>query len=101
MAKDDDKAPEGNITYLEPEADPADALMAHLEMQPTTNPTQSFHVVDGKVVEGPTLPAREWYDYGLDTGPRIRPLRLIQGHDYDVEIEKQARRARKRSTWSR
>lgn len=105
--------PSGNVTVIIPEADPVDALMARLEMTPTVGaevpPSEavtgatgvapspgdsvlSFHVVNGLVVEGPTLPKRDWYDYGLDTGPRIRPLRLIEGHDYDLEIEKQKRR---------
>ncbi len=105
--------PSGNVTVLIPEADPVDALMARLEMTPggsdehpsaVADPlssrvapsggasVQSFHVVDGLVVEGPTLPARDWYDYGLDTGPRVRALRIIEGREYDLEIAKQARR---------
>jgi hypothetical protein len=79
--------PSGNVTVIIPEGDPVDALCAAIELK---EPVQSFHVVNGAVVSGPTLPAREWYDYGKDTGPRVRVRRIVEGSDYDAELSRMA-----------
>lgn len=105
--------PSGNVTTIIPESDPVDALMARLEMTPTGSDAassaaadpgplrvapsggdsvQSYHVVNGLVVEGPTMPAREWYDYGLDTGPRVRVRGIVEGKAYDDAMAGMAKR---------
>jgi hypothetical protein len=63
-------------------------------LAPSSSPVASFRVDDaGEVVPTETQPARDWYDWGLDTGPRIRPLRLIEGREYDDELAKMSKRA--------
>lgn len=62
-------------------------------LAPSSSPVASFRVEGDAVVPTETQPKRDWLDYGLDTGPRIRPLRLIEGHEYDLEIAKQSQRA--------
>jgi hypothetical protein len=41
---------------------------------------------DAIVVEGEANPTREWYDYGLDTGPRLRPKRILEGEELRREM---------------
>jgi len=111
--RDTEPAPPGNVITIIPEGDPVDALCARLEMTPTVGAevppseavtdasgvvpsrgdlgqVQSFHVVDGEVVSGPTMPAREWYDYGKDTGPRLRVKRILEGQELADEMARTA-----------
>lgn len=51
--------------------------------------TKHYKVEDGKVVEAekPT-PKRDWYDYGLDTGPRLRVKRILEGEELRAEMDR-------------
>lgn len=114
-ARDTDRAPPGNVLTIIPEGDPVDAIMARLEMTPTgsagdpvpeaepgfsrvvpsggdSGQVQSFHVLGGEVVRGPTMPKRDWLDWGLDTGPRVRVRNIIEGSSYDAEMARMAQR---------
>lgn len=51
----------------------------------------SYHVNEtGEVVTGPFNPPRPWHDYGLDTGPRLRVKRVLEGRELDAEMARLA-----------
>ncbi len=108
--------PSGNVTVIIPEGDPVDALCERIELRTEDSPSAavvpfpdvaaephglapspgesarfSYRVDDGgNVVPGAFNPAREWYDYGKDTGPRLRVKRILEGQELADEMARTA-----------